>query len=55
MAAVLGGRPVVGPCAIETFQGPKGNEAEELWLATKGLIVMLGGMEDEVFDPSGGI
>ena len=55
MDIVLEGRIAVGPCAIATFQGPKGNEAEELWLATKGLIVMLGGMEDEVFDPSGGI
>ena len=53
MDAVLEGRLVVDACAIATFQGPKGNEAEELWLATKGLIVMLGGMEDEVFDPSG--
>ena len=55
MNAVLEGRLVVGPCVIATFQGPKGSEAKELWLATKGLIVMLGGMEDEVFDPSGGI
>ncbi len=55
MAIVLGGRLVIGPCAITTFQGPKGNEVEELWVATKGLIVMLGGMEDEVFNSSGGI
>ena len=55
MATVLEGRLVVGPYVIATFQGPKGNEVEELWLATKGLIVMLGGMEDEVFDTSGGI
>ena len=55
MDVVLEGRLVVGPCAIVRFQGPKENEAKELWLATKGLIVMLGGMEVEVFDPSGGI
>ena len=55
MDAVLEGRLVVGPCAIATFQGPKGNETEELRPDTKGLIVMLGGMEDGVFDPSGGI
>ena len=54
MDAVLEGRLVVGPCAIVTFQGPKGNEAKEIWLVTKGLIVMLGRMEDELFDPSGG-
>ena len=52
MDATLEGRLVVGPYTIATFQGPKGNVAEELWLATKGLIVMLGGMEDEVLDPS---
>ena len=55
MAIVIGGRLVVGPCVILTFQGLKGNEADEFWLATKGLIVMLGGMEDEVLDPSGGM
>ena len=55
MDAVLEGSLVVGPCAIATLQGPKGNEAEEIWLVTKGLIVMLGGMEDEVFGPSGSI
>ena len=53
MTAVLEGRLVIGPCVATIPQGPKGNVAEELWLATKGLIVMLGGMEDEVFDPSG--
>ena len=51
----LKGRLVAGPCVIPTLQGPKGNEAEVFWLVTNGLIVMLGGMEDEVFDPSGGI
>lgn len=51
---VLGGRLVIGTYCIVVFQGPKGNAAEELWLATKGLIVIFGGMEDEVFDPSGG-
>ena len=55
MDATLEGRLVVGPCAIATLQGPKGNEVEELWLVIKGLIMMLGGMEDEVFNPSGGI
>ena len=55
MDVVLEGRLVVGPCAIATFQGPKENVAEELWLVTKGLIVMLGGIEGEVFDPSGSI
>ena len=50
---MLGGRLVVGPYAIATFQGPKGNKVEDIWLATKGLIVMLGGMKDEVLDPSG--
>ena len=55
MDAALEGRLVVGPCSIATLEGPKGNEVEELWLITKGLIVMLGGMEDEVFDPSGSI
>ncbi len=54
MAIVLGGR-LVGPYVVATFQGPKGNEAKELFLDTKGLIVMLAGMEDEVFDPNGGI
>ena len=55
MDAVLEGRMVVGLCVIATLQGRKGNKVKELWLITKGLIVMLGGMEDEVFDPSGGI
>ena len=55
MVVVLGGRLVIGPCVIATFQGPKGNEVEELWLATKGLIVMLGGMEDEVLDLGDGM
>ena len=55
MDVVLEGRLVVGLYTIATFQGPKGNEAKELWLVTKGLIVMLGGMEDEVFDPTGNI
>ena len=49
------GRLVVGPYAIPIFQGPKGNEVDVLWLVTNGLIVMLGGMGDEVFDPSGGM
>ncbi len=49
------GRLAIGPCAIVTPQGPRGNEANILWQVTKGLIVMLGLMEDEVFDPSGGI
>ena len=51
----LKGRIAVGPCAIATPQGYRGNEAEVFWLVTKGLIVMLGGMEDEVLDPSGGM
>ena len=55
MAVVLGERLVIGPYVIATFQGPKGNTAKELWIATKGLIVMLGGMKDEVLDPSGGM
>lgn len=29
--------------------------AEEIWLVTKGLIEMIGGMDDEVLDPSSGI
>ncbi len=52
---VLGGRLMICTCVIAKFQGPKGNVAEELWLVTKGLIVMFGGMEDEVLDPNGGI
>ena len=52
---VLKGRLVAGPCVISKLQGPKGNEAEVFWLVTNGLIVMLGGMEDEEFDTSGGI
>ena len=55
MTVVLGGRPVIGPPIIEKIQGPKGNAAKELWLVTKGLRVMLGGMEEEVFDPSSDI
>lgn len=46
---------VTGPCVIPTLQGPKGNEAKVLWLFTNGLIVILGWMEDEVFDPNGGM
>ena len=55
MDVVLEGRLVVGPYATATFQGPKAIEAKELWLVTKGLVVILGGMEDEVFGPSGSI
>ena len=55
MSVVLGGRLVIGPCVTEIFQGPKGNVTEELWLATKGLLVMLGGMKYEVLDPSSGM
>ena len=55
VTAVLGGRLVIGACVAVVFQGPKGNAAEELWLVTKGLIVMFGGMEDEVLDPNDGI
>ena len=54
VTTMLGGRIVRGACVITVFQGPRGNVAEELWLATKGLIVMFGGKEDEVLDPSGG-
>ena len=53
--AVLKGILVAGPWAILKLQGPNINEAEVLWLVTNGLIVMLGGMEDEMFDPNGGI
>lgn len=55
MGAVLKGMLVVGPCVVLKFQGPKGNEVVFLWLAINGLIVILGGMEDEVLDPNGGI
>ena len=46
---------MIGPNVLETFQGPKGNATEEIWLVKKGLIVMLGRMDDEVLDPSGGM
>ena len=52
---MLKGILVVGPRVILKLQGPKGNEAKVFLLVTNGLIVMLGGMEDEVFDPSGSI
>ena len=55
MDAVLKGILVAGPCVVPKLQGPSGNEVEVLWLAINGLIVMLGGMEDEVFNPNGGI
>ena len=55
MTATLERLLVIGPYVVSIFQGPKGNAAEELWLVMKGLIVMLGGMEDEVLDPSGDI
>ena len=55
MTTVLEGILVVGPYVAAIFQGPKGNEVKELWLATKGFMVMLGGMEDEVLDPSSGM
>ena len=55
MDATLKGRLVVGPCSIPTLQGPNGNEVRVFWLVKNGLIVILGGMEEEVFDPSGGI
>ena len=38
-----------------TFQGPKGNAVDELQLVENGLIEMLGGMEDEVLKPGGGM
>ena len=52
MDAVLKGRLVVGLYVVPILQGPKGNEVEVLWLVINGLIVILGGMEDEVFDTS---
>ena len=55
MTTVLEGILVVGSYVAAIFQGPKGNEVKELWLATKGFMVMLGGMEDEVLDPSSGM
>ena len=55
MDVVLKGRLVAGPHARPKIEGPSRNEAEVLWLVTNGLIVMLGGMEDEAFDPNGGI
>lgn len=55
VTVVLGERLVIGACVAVIFQGPKGNATDELWLVTKGLIVMFGGMEDEVFYPNGGI
>ena len=51
---VLEGILVIGPCVMVTFQGPKGNATEELWLVTNGLTVMFGGMEVEVLNPGGG-
>lgn len=50
---MLWGRLVRDAYVTIVFQGPKRNVSEELWLATKGLIVMFGGIEDEVLDPSG--
>ena len=55
MTAVLEGILVIGPCVVVTFQGPKGNAADELWLVANGLIEMLGGIEDEVVNPGGGM
>ena len=55
MTIVLEEILVIGPCVVAIFQGPKGNTAEELWLVTKWLVVILGGREDEVFGPSGSI
>ena len=46
---------VVGPCTRPKIQGHRGNEAKVLWIVTNGLIVMLGGMEDEFLNPNGGI
>ena len=55
MTATLERILVIGPCVVVTFQGPKGNVANELWLVTNGLIVMLDGMEDKVLNPGGGM
>ena len=52
---MLKGRLVVGPCAITTFQGPKGNAAKEPLVGYEGVDSDVGGMEDELFYPSGGI
>ena len=52
MTVVLEGILVIGPCVVVTFQGPKGNIDEELWLVTNRLIVMFSEMEDEVLNPS---
>ena len=52
---MLKGRLVAGPCVIPTFYGTKENEVEVFWLVKNRLIVMLGGMEDEVFNPTRGI
>ena len=55
VTTMLGKRLEIGTYVTVVFQGPEGNLAEELWLVTKGLIVMFGGMEDKVLDPNGGI
>ena len=55
MDVVLKGILMAGPHGGPKLQGPSGNETKVLWLVTNGLIVMLGGMEDEVFNPKGGI
>ena len=42
-------------CGIAVLQGPKENAAEELWLVTKGLVEVFGGMDDGALEPSDGI
>ena len=55
MTTILERILVRGPCVVVTFQGPKGNADDELWLVANGLIEMLGGMGDEVLNPGGGM
>ena len=40
MTAVLEGILVRGPYVVVTFQGPKGNVADELWVVANGLVEM---------------
>ena len=55
MTIVLEGTLGIGSCIVVTFQDPKGKVAKALCLVTNRLIVMLGDIEDEVFEPNKGI
>ena len=37
---VLAGILVRRPCVMVTFQGPKGNAVDELWVVANGLVEM---------------